>query len=229
MGVSCKDLVLARGGFRLSANWSLPKGASLALIGPSGAGKSLFLGGLAGFDQVLSGQIMIDNRDVTGMAPQKRPMTLMFQDHNLFPHLTVWQNVGLGIDPGLRLDAAGDARIEAALAQVDLSGMGARTPADLSGGQQSRVALARALIRERPLLALDEPFSALGPALRRDMLSLVETIRAAQEATLIFVTHAPEDAQKAGFVSYVHDGEVSAPRPTDSFFADPPATLQDYL
>jgi thiamine transport system ATP-binding protein len=229
MGVTCKGLIFSRGQFRLKADWSLPSAASLALIGPSGAGKSLFLGGLAGFDQRDDGRLIIEGTDVTDVPPQTRPITLMFQDHNLFPHLNVVQNVGLGVDPGLRLDARGHERVHDALSQVELSGLGKRYPSELSGGQQSRVALARALIRKRPLLALDEPFSALGPGLRRDMLSLVETIRVQQNATLIFVTHTPEDARRADYVSYVQDGQVSAPREAAAFFADPPATLQDYL
>lgn len=229
MGVTCKGLVFGRGDFRLSADWTLPSGASLALIGPSGAGKSLFLGGLAGFDTQHAGRLFMDGEDVSGIAPQDRPVTLMFQDHNLFPHLTVFQNVGLGVDPGLRLDAASKARVEEALAQVELTGMGTRYPSELSGGQQSRVALARALIRRRSVLLLDEPFSALGPGLRRDMLALVETIRQAQNATLIYVTHAPEDAKTADFVAFVHDGAVAKPSPTAALFADPPATLQEYL
>lgn len=229
MGVTCESLVFGRGDFRLTADWALDKGASLALIGPSGAGKSLFLGGLAGFDTCHGGRLFIDGNDVTAAPPQTRPITLMFQDHNLFPHLNVIQNVGLGIDPGLRLTPTDIEAAKRALAQVDLSGLEERYPSELSGGQQSRVALARALTRKRPVFALDEPFSALGPGLRRDMLSLVEMIQAEQDATLIFVTHTPEDAKRADFVSFVNAGAVSAPKPTKAFFADPPATLQDYL
>jgi len=153
----------------------------------------------------------------------------MFQDHNLFPHLSVSQNVGLGINPGLRLTKNDKTRIHQALTQVDLSDLGERFPADLSGGQQSRVALARALIRKRPLLLLDEPFSALGPGLRRDMLALVQKIKSEQKATLIFVTHTPDDAKTADFVSFVDAGTVLPPERTDAFFADPPATLREYL
>jgi len=89
MAVTCNGLVFGRGSFRLSANWSLPDGATLALIGPSGAGKSLFLGGLAGFDTKHEGELTIDGTDMGNISPQNRPVTLMFQDHNLFPHLSV--------------------------------------------------------------------------------------------------------------------------------------------
>ncbi len=229
MAVTCENLIFGRGTFRLAADWSLPSGASLALIGPSGAGKSLFLGGLAGFDVRHGGQLRIDGADVTDAAPQDRPLTLMFQDHNLFPHLSAFQNVALGVDPGLRLNDAAKAEVTAALAQVELPDMSARYPSELSGGQQSRVALARALIRRRPLLLLDEPFSALGPGLRREMLALVETIRGQQNCTLIFVTHSPEDAKTADFVSFVHDGSVAKPVAAQALFDDPPATLQEYL
>ncbi len=229
MGVTCDGLVFGRGSFRLSADWALETGATLALIGPSGAGKSLFLGGLAGFDTCHGGRLEIGGKDMDGINPQDRPVTLMFQDHNLFPHLSVTQNVGLGLDPGLRLDQAARTQVEAALTQVELSGMGERYPSELSGGQQSRVALARALIRKRKLLLLDEPFSALGPGLRREMLALVQSIRAEQEATLIFVTHTPEDAKTADLVAFVNEGAVQAPMPSDAFFANPPEALQDYL
>lgn len=229
MGVTCKNLTFKRGDFQLKADWSLRKGTSLALMGPSGAGKSLFLGGVAGFDMRLSGKLLINGADITELSPQMRPVTLMFQDHNLFPHLTVLQNVGIGIDPGLRLDRSDRDKVQRALEQVELPDMADRYPSELSGGQQSRVALARALIRKRALLALDEPFSALGPGLRRDMLGLVEKIRAEQDATLIFVTHSPEDAKGAEYVSFVTEGRVAAPRKTKEFFDNPPATLQDYL
>ena len=229
MGVICSDLRISRGGFHLSAHWTLAAGASLALIGPSGAGKSLFLGALAGFDQVTSGRISMAGTDVTDLAPADRPLTIMFQDHNLFPHLTVADNVALGIDPGLKRREATTEQVLAALGAVDLDGFAARYPSELSGGQQSRAALARALIRRRDVLLLDEPFSALGPGLRRQMLRLVERICREQRMTLIHVTHAPADAAEADLVSFVHDHQVAAPVAPEVLFAAPPAALKDYL
>ncbi len=163
------------------------------------------------------------------MPAEARPLSVMFQSHNLFPHLSVLDNVALGRDPGLRLSAADRADVETALATVDLAGFGARLPEALSGGQASRVALARAVLRDRPILLLDEPFSALGPRLRRDMLAMVTGLQAERGFTLIFVTHDPSEAQAATMTSFVHDGRVHAPQDTAALLAQPPAALLDYL
>lgn len=229
MAVTCHDLVITRGTFRLSAHWNLPEGARLALIGPSGAGKSLFLGALAGFEHIVQGSVRVAGDDITEMPPAKRPVTLMFQDNNLFGHLDLRENVGLGRNPALRLDDRDRADIDAALAAVGLGELGHRLPKEVSGGQQSRAALARALIRNQKLLLLDEPFSALGPGLRREMLALVGRIQKDQNATLIYVTHNPEDARSADFVSFVDEGIVHQPVETQTIFENPPDRLADYL
>lgn len=218
------------GEFRLAADLALAPGSAVAVVGPSGGGKSTLLGAIAGFVPVASGRMLWDDRDITGLAPARRPVTLLFQEHNLFAHLTAFQNVGLGLRPNLRLGAEERERVDAALAEVGLAGMGARRPGRLSGGQRSRVALARALLRDRPVLMLDEPFAALGPALRAEMLDLVARIRAEQDATLLLVTHQPEDALRITELTVVvAGGRVAPPQPTRALFADPPAVLRDYL
>ena len=179
----------------LEFDLQLAAGDCLALIGPSGAGKTTLLNLIAGFVPPLSGRILIEGRDVTALSPARRPVTTVFQEHNLFAHLDVQSNIGLGIDPGLRLQRVDQARITAALAQVGLTGMERRLPGQLSGGQRQRVALARALVRRRPLLLLDEPFAALGPALRREMLTLVARLQAEQGLTVVLVSHHPDDAR----------------------------------
>ena len=164
------------------------RGECVAVIGPSGAGKSTMLALIAGFEAPLSGRIRIEGSDVTSLPPARRPVTSLFQEHNLFPHLTAAENVGLGIDPGLRLDAAARARVSAALDHVGLTGFEARLPGQLSGGERQRVALARSLVRNRPLLLLDEPFAALGPAQRREMLDLVNALGRDLGAIALFGT-----------------------------------------
>ncbi|MFQ5438559.1 MAG: ATP-binding cassette domain-containing protein, partial [Paracoccaceae bacterium] len=167
---------------------------------------------------------------LTTLAPAARPVSLLFQSHNLFAHLSVFQNVALGVRPDLKLDAAQRSGVTAALERVGLADKAAQFPAALSGGQAQRAALARALLRDRPLLLLDEPFAALGPALRAEMLDLVDEIVSQTCATLLMVTHDPVDARRLGdLTALVADGIVHAPRPTPELFADPPEALRAYL
>lgn len=221
---------MAQGNFRLEADVTFAAGKVTALMGASGSGKSTLLAGIAGFLPLAQGRIEVDGVDITGKAPGDRPLSMLFQDQNLFPHLTVAQNVGLGLRPDLRLTPEDHAARDAVLGQVGLDGMGARLPRELSGGQQSRAALARALLRGRPWLLLDEPFSALGPALRADMLTLLRNMALAQGLSVLIVTHAPEDARAAADeTSLVAGGIVQAPRDTGDLFANPPQVLRDYL
>ncbi|MFY8145277.1 MAG: ATP-binding cassette domain-containing protein, partial [Rhodobacter sp.] len=145
-----ESVELHHGGFRLTADWALSPGDRAAVIGPSGSGKSTLLMGIAGFLMPARGRLTWQGQDMAPLPPGDRPVSILFQDHNLFPHLTLAQNLGLGLSPRLRLTPAESARIDAALDRVGLSGMGARKPGALSGGQQSRAALARTLLRARP-------------------------------------------------------------------------------
>ncbi|HMO08884.1 MAG TPA: ATP-binding cassette domain-containing protein [Paracoccaceae bacterium] len=221
-------LTLARGAFSLTADWSLPAGTRVAVIGPSGGGKSTLLDALAGFLAPLSGRIRWQGQDITTLPPGGRPLSILFQDGNLFPHLTVAQNAGLGLSPGLRLTAEDRARVDVVLRDVGLEGLQGRRPADLSGGQQGRAALARALLRARPILLLDEPFAALGPALRAQMLDL--TARMAAGQTVLLVTHDPAEARRfADLAVLVADGVAAAPVPVGPLLDDPPPALAAYL
>ncbi len=202
---------------------AVERGDCLALLGPSGGGKSTLLNLIAGFESPLSGRVEIDGRDVTAVEPARRPVTSLFQEHNLFAHLTVDQNVGLGLDPGLRLDAAQRGAVEEALDSVGLADLGGRRPAQLSGGQRQRVALARSLVRRRPLLLLDEPFSALDPGLRLEMLDLVDRLRRDHGLTVVMVSHNPEDAHRiAPSTAFLCDGRIAAQGRTADLLVDPP-------
>lgn len=172
-----------------------PAGKVTAVMGPSGAGKTTLLHLIAGFERPRSGRVLIDDTDVSAMPPDRRPVSMVFQENNLFAHLSVAQNVGLGFDPGLRLSTQQRTAVSAALDRVGLAGKEQRLPRELSGGERSRVALARAALRDRPVLLLDEPFAALGPALRQDMLKIIDTLRRERNLTVLFVTHQPEDAE----------------------------------
>lgn len=216
--------------FRLTADFSVETGASVAIVGPSGAGKSTLLNVISGFFAPVSGRVLWNGRDISRDAPGDRPLSIVFQDNNLFPHLTAFQNVALGINPSLRLSEGETAKVSQSLARVGLAGREQRKPAALSGGQQSRVTLARVLVRGRPLILLDEPFSALGPALRVEMLDLVAELARSEGATLLMVTHHPADALRiADRTVVVAEGVAAAPASTRALFENPPQILRDYL
>ncbi|QKJ85817.1 thiamine transport system ATP-binding protein [Paramixta manurensis] len=184
-------------------------GERLAILGPSGAGKSTLLNLIAGFLPAHGGQLWLDGADHTHSVPAQRPVSMLFQENNLFPHLTVAQNIGLGLHPGLRLNAAQQQKVQEIARRVGLDTYLERLPAELSGGQRQRVALARCLIRQRPILLLDEPFSALDPALRTEMLALVDEVCREHNITLLMVSHSIEDAQRIATRSVlIVDGRV---------------------
>jgi len=198
----------------------IPSASFTAVIGPSGGGKSTLLNLIAGFETPERGRVLIDGGDVTALPPDRRPVSMIFQDNNVFAHLDLWQNVALGIAPSLRLNADQKARVDAALAEVGLAALSARRPGEVSGGERQRVAVARALVRDRPVLLLDEPFAALGPAMRRDMLELVRAMQQARHLTVVMVTHQPEDARHAAsHTAYLEAGRIVALRPTAELFS----------
>ncbi|MEM7709180.1 MAG: ATP-binding cassette domain-containing protein [Pseudomonadota bacterium] len=223
-------LTLRQGDFTLTADATIPGGTVTALMGGSGSGKSTLLAAIAGFLAPAAGRIAVDGTDITDRPPGDRPLSILFQDGNLFPHLTVAQNVGLGLRPDLRLSRDQTSARDDALNRVGLRGLETRRPRDLSGGQQSRAALARALVSGRPWLLLDEAFSALGPALKREMLTLVRDMVDDRGLSVLMVTHDPGDARQiADQTGLIHDGVLADPQPTGPLFADPPPALGAYL
>jgi thiamine transport system ATP-binding protein len=219
-GIALENVRFEYEDMRMLFSAVVPAGAFLGVIGPSGAGKSSLLNLIAGFEAPLSGRILMEGVDYTDAPPQERPVTMLFQENNLFFHLDVFTNVALGISPSLKLGAQDHAALAAALARVGLAGMEKRLPRELSGGERQRAAIARALVRRRPILLLDEPFAALGPALRHDMLQLVRDLRDERGLTVIFVTHNPGDAARAAsHTAFVEGGRIVALRPTAAFFS----------
>jgi len=224
-------LSFAYGAMTMRFSLRVRPGECMALIGPSGAGKSTLLSLIAGFETPLDGQVSVDGIDVGAMRPDQRPMTTLFQEHNLFSHLSVEQNIGLALHPGLKLTSAHRREVDEALERVDLAGLNRRFPATLSGGQRQRVALARTLARRKPVLLLDEPFSALDPPLRRSMLDLVNDIRRDRGLTIIMVSHLPDDAAWiAERTAFIDAGRVIGVYETDLLFSDtPPPEIAEYM
>lgn len=206
----------AYGETKMAFDLKVASGEIVAIMGPSGSGKSTLLNLVAGFETPAAGRVLIGGRDVTADPPADRPVSMIFQENNLFAHLDVAANVGLGCNPALKLTHDDRAAVAQALERTGLAGKDRRLPRELSGGERQRTALARALVRRRPVLLMDEPFAALGPALRSGMADLVEALNAETGMTMLVVTHSPEDAARlARRMVFIEDGSIVAGGATD--------------
>ena len=185
-------------------DFSVKKGDCVALIGPSGSGKSTLLNLIAGFESPSSGKIIINNVEVTKQSPEQRSLSSIFQEHNLFHHLTVEKNIQIAVNGSLKITDEQQELIHTYLKKLGLLELKNRYPYELSGGQRQRVAIARCLAREKPIMLLDEPFVSLDPSLRYEMLDLIGSIKKEKKFTIIMSTHFPEDslivADKAAFI-----------------------------
>ena len=200
------------------------------VLGPSGAGKSTLLNIIGGFENLSSGTLIIDGLNLTSASPAARPISMVFQDHNVFAHMTVQDNVAIGIDPSLKLSRTQLHDVQAALERVGLDQYNTRLPGNLSGGERQRVALARVLVRQSKILLLDEPFAALDPGLRLEMLKLVQDITTERKLTTLLVTHQPDEAKRvAQSVIFVDGGVVQKPQQTHAFFSQTRPEVAKYL
>ncbi|MFH4293378.1 ATP-binding cassette domain-containing protein, partial [Acinetobacter baumannii] len=178
-------------------------GEFIVMVGPSGCGKSTLLRMVAGLERVTEGDIWINDQRVTEMEPKDRGIAMVFQNYALYPHMSVEENMAWGLKiRGMGKQQIAE-RVKEAARILELDGLLKRRPRELSGGQRQRVALARCLVREQPILLLDEPFSALDPALRQEMLTLVSTSCQQQKMTLLMVSHSVEDAARIATRSVV--------------------------
>ena len=215
--INLSGVRLALGSARFSFDCILPGGEITAVVGPSGSGKSTLLNLVAGFERPDVGRVLIGGEEVTERHPSERPVSLVFQDNNLFSHLDLASNVGLGISPSLRLSASEKSAVDEALQRVGLAGFGKRLPATLSGGERQRAAFARALVRRKPVLLLDEPFAALDPELRTSMRALLKELHQETGNTVLIVTHDPEEVQRtADHVLTLKGGEIVASGAVDA-------------
>ena len=170
------------------------EGELLTLLGPSGCGKTTILRTIGGFIEVTSGDITIDGKSIVNLAPEKRPTSMVFQSYNLWPHMTVQQNLEYGLKLRKVPAAERAKRVEEGLALVKMSGFESKYPGQMSGGQQQRIAIARSLLLEPSVLLLDEPFSALDAKIRMQMREELRKIQTDLNITVVFVTHDQEEA-----------------------------------
>ena len=217
--------------FTLDISLSARPTELVAVLGPSGAGKSTLLNIIAGFENLRQGRVLIDAQNATNLPPAARPVSMVFQDNNVFPHLTLWQNVALGVAPNLKLNDPQRATVDAALARVELTALSSRKPGDVSGGERQRVALARVLVRPTKVLLLDEPFAALDPGLRRNMLKLVKEITQERGLVTLLVSHQPDEIRHAAdTIVFVGEGVVRPPiRPAVFFSSAADPAIARYL
>ncbi len=225
-GLSIRDLRVCFGEVEAvrGVDLEVPAGSFTALLGPSGCGKSTTLAAVAGLLEPRGGELWLDGCSLRGVRAEDRPVSLVFQKPLLFPHLSVAQNVGFG----LRMQGTprGQARAEvgAMLERVRLEGLGARRVGELSGGQEQRVSLARALVLRPRLLLLDEPFSQLDAALRHEMRTLVRELHDESEVTTVFVTHDQDEAvELADEIALMLVGRVAGVGPPEEFYLHPPS------
>ena len=168
----------------------------VAILGQSGSGKSTLLDIIAGFIEPSSGSIRLDNIELIALPVEKRPITILFQNHNLFEHLTVQKNILLGVSKVLKDSIEEVEKVHSILKEVGLEDFEYSQASQLSGGQQQRVALARVLMRRESVLLLDEPFSGLDDQTRLEMLDLVKKITVENNLHTMMVTHETEDAKR---------------------------------
>ena len=203
-------------------------GEFIALVGPSGCGKSTLLRSLAGLEEVTSGRITIDGRDVTDLAPRHRDVAMVFQSYALYPHMSVRQNLGYGLRVRRTPKRETARRVEEVAELLGLTALLERRPAQLSGGQRQRVAMGRAIVRQPKAFLMDEPLSNLDAKLRVGMRASLSRLHARLGATTVYVTHDQVEAMTLGQrVAVMHDGrilQVDAPqrlyeRPRNAFVA----------
>ena len=214
----------------ISANISLEPNKIYAVVGPSGAGKSTFLNLISGFASISSGSIVWNGKEISNLPPAKRNVSILFQDNNLFPHLSVWRNLALAVTHWPKISRNNEEKLKAVMSEVGILGLENRKPSQLSGGQQSRVALARVLLQKNKILLLDEPFSALGPSLKDQMLELIKKISKNKKLLVLMVTHDPADAKKvASQTLVIKDKKVYPPLSTEKALDPINGPLADYL
>jgi sn-glycerol 3-phosphate transport system ATP-binding protein len=203
-------------------SFTAPAGELLVVLGPSGCGKSTVLRLIAGLETVSAGRIRIEGKDVTGLPPAKRNLSMVFQSYALFPHLNIAENIVFGLKVRKLEAAERRRRLERAVELLGLQGLLLRKPAELSGGQRQRVALGRAIVSEAPVCLMDEPLSNLDAKLRHEMRREIRTLQQRLGITMIYVTHDQVEAMTmADKIALLNAGHVEQFAAPEDLYARP--------
>lgn len=206
--IQLDDVHLRAGSFRLNGiNLSVPEGTCSVLMGRTGSGKTTLLEAVCGLRQITSGTITVGNRDVTGERPAQRGIGYVPQDLALFPKMTVFQHLAMPLQLRRTERGAIDRRVRLLSSMLGIKSLLGRKPSGLSGGEQQRVALGRAISFEPAVLCLDEPFSALDEHTRDEIYGVMDRVRAETRVTVLHVTHSTSEATRlADDILQLRDG-----------------------
>lgn len=192
-----------------NVNLNIEKGQFVTLLGPSGCGKSTLLRCLSGLEEISSGQIIMDGKDITGLEPKDRNIGMVFQHYSLFPNMTVEENIAFGLKMKKKPQDEIDSKVNEVMEMVELTGKEKAYPVSLSGGQQQRVALARSIVQQPKVLLLDEPLSAIDAKLRKALQQSIREVHKKLGLTSIFVTHDQDEAMvMSDTIHLFHDGKI---------------------
>ena len=203
-------------------NLAIPEGEFLTMLGPSGSGKTTCLMMLAGFETATHGKILLDGKSINNIAPHKRDIGMVFQNYALFPHMTVAENLSFPLEVRGIGKSQREERVMRALDMVQMAEFGGRRPAQMSGGQQQRIALARALVFEPKLVLMDEPLGALDKQLREHMQFEITNLAHELGLTVVYVTHDQTEAlTMSDRVAVFNDGRIQQIAPPDQLYEAP--------
>ena len=218
------DLHIKLGIFEIkNVNLQIAKGEFLVLLGPSAAGKSVILESIAGLVPIQKGKILVNNKDVTNLKPEKRNISICYQDYNLFPHMKVRDNIRYGLKfKKDKYHKKYEKNFKTLIKLLELDEILDRLPLNLSGGEQQRVSLARGLITNPDVLLLDEPLSSLDPNIKETIQEELKNIHQTMQTTIIMVTHDFTEANYlADKVALVHDGQIVQQGTIEDIFQRP--------
>lgn len=192
-----------------NVNLTIEKGQFVTLLGPSGCGKSTLLRCLSGLEEISSGQIFMEGKDITNLEPKDRNIGMVFQHYSLFPNMTVEENIAFGLKIKKKQEEEIKKKVKEAMEMVELTGKEKEYPDNLSGGQQQRVALARSIVQQPKVLLLDEPLSAIDAKLRKSLQNSIREVHKKLGLTSIFVTHDQDEAMvMSDTIHLFHEGKI---------------------